>query len=85
MSDIDVTLRLPAHLVEQAQAEGILTNQRIAALIEAEMLRLQKWRNLDQSLEAARVAFRAEHGDLSEAEIMAMINELVHEARQSEA
>lgn len=60
MSDIDVTLCLAAHLVEQAQAKGILTNQRIAALIKAEMLPLQKWRNLDQSVEAARGAFRAD-------------------------
>jgi hypothetical protein len=42
MSDIDVTLRLPEDLVEQAQEAGILTYKQIAQLLHAELERLQR-------------------------------------------
>ena len=42
MSDIDVTLRLPEDLVEQAQEAGILTDQQVAQLLQAELERRQR-------------------------------------------
>jgi hypothetical protein len=81
MSDIDITLSLPEELVEKARAQGVLNNQRIALLIQAEIERMEGWRRLDQTLEPVREAFRADHEGMTEDEIMAMINDTVHEVR----
>ena len=37
--DVDVLLKLPEELVERAKAAGVLTDQRMATLIEAELKR----------------------------------------------
>jgi hypothetical protein len=63
MSDVDVTLRLPEELVEKARAQGVLNDKRIALLLEAEIERMEGWKSLDQSLEAARESFRATQAD----------------------
>lgn len=39
---MDITLKLPEQLVKQARAAGILTDERIASLIEAELERNQR-------------------------------------------
>lgn len=81
MSDVDITVTLPAELVERARTEGILNDQRIALLLEAEVERIERWHALDEALEPARAAFRAEHPNISEDELMDMINKAVHEVR----
>lgn len=81
MSDVDITVSLPAELVERARTEGILNDQRIALLLEAEVERIERWRELDQTLEPVRAAFRAEHPNMTEDELMDMINQAVHEVR----
>ena len=81
MSDVDITLTLPEALVEKARAQGVLNSERIALLLEAEIERMERWNSLDQSLEAVRAAFRADHPDMTEDEVIAMINDTVHEVR----
>lgn len=39
MTQIDITVKLPEELVERAQSAGILTDERIAGLISAELER----------------------------------------------
>ena len=81
MGDIDITVRLPETLVEQAKAEGILDDARIARLIQAEIDRVNGWRALDNSLEPVRAAFRADHADLSEDDVIALVTDIVEEVR----
>ena len=81
MSSADVTLSLPTELIERARQQGILTDQRVAMLLEAEIERIERWHALDQSLEPVREAFRKEYGHLTEDEVMDMINDVVHEVR----
>ena len=82
MSNVDVIVSLPTELVERARSQGLLNDQRIARLLEAEIERIARWKNLDQSLEPVREAFRAEYAQMTDDEIMAMINEAVHEVRE---
>jgi DNA-binding transcriptional regulator YiaG len=81
MTDVELTVRLPEALVARAKARGVLNDDRIARLLEAEVERVEQWEQLSQSLEPARAAFRAEHPGLSEDDLMAIINDLVHEVR----
>jgi hypothetical protein len=81
MTDVDITLRLPEELVEKARAQGVLNNKRVAQLLAAEIDRLEGWYALDQSLESARAAFRADHAEMSEGEIIAMIDNVIDEVR----
>lgn len=81
MSDVDVTLRLPQSLVEKARAQGLLNNERIARLLTAEIERVERWHGLDQALEPARKAFRADHPDMSEDDVAAMLNHIIDEVR----
>ena len=81
MSDVDVTLRLPESLVEKARAQGLLNNERIARLLTAEIERAETWHGLDQALEPARKAFRADHSDMSEDDVTAMLNDIIDEMR----
>lgn len=84
MSDIDVTLRLPETLVEKARAQGLLDSDRLARLLAAEIERGEVWASLDRTLEPARAAFRADHPNMSEDEITALMNEIIDEARAEE-
>ncbi len=81
MRNVDVVVSLPPELVERARTQGLLNNERIALLLEAEIERIGRWHNLDQALEPVREAFRAEHGEMTEDDVIAMINETVHEVR----
>ena len=42
MTAIDVTLKLPEELVAEARAAGILTDERVAQLLEAELERKRR-------------------------------------------
>jgi len=81
MSNMNITVSLPEGLIERARFQGILNDERIAQLLEAEIERIERWNQLDQALEPARDSFRAEYGHLSEEEVMDMINQEVHEVR----
>lgn len=78
MSDIDITLRLPEDLVEKARAKGILSNERIARFLQAEVERIEAWQALNQSMEPVRQAFRADHPDMTEDDVTEMIHDLLH-------
>jgi hypothetical protein len=85
MSDVQITVSIPEELVERARAEGILNDRRIAQLLEAEVERIERWHALDQALEPAREAFRSEHPNMTEHEVIDMINDIVHEVRSEQA
>ncbi len=78
MSDIDITLRLPEELVEKARANGILNNERIARLLQAEVERIETWRALNAAMEPARQAFRADHPGMTDDDVTDMIHDLLH-------
>lgn len=84
MTDIDVTLRLPEPLVEKARALGLLTPERMTRLLAAELSRMESWAVLDAALQPARESFRADHADLSEDEVLAMLSDLVREVRDED-
>jgi len=46
MVAVDITLKLPEELVNQAQAAGILTDERVAELLAAELERKNQVREL---------------------------------------
>jgi hypothetical protein len=51
MMAIDVTLKLPDDLVEQARAAGILTDERVAELLAAELERKRRVKTLFDDIE----------------------------------
>lgn len=79
MSDVDITLSLPEELVEKARARGVLNSRRIASLLEAEIERMESWSELKEILKPAREAFRADHANLTEEEVVALIDDIVHD------
>lgn len=81
MNHVTVTVSLPSDLVERAREKGLLSDARMAQLLEAEVERIEQWRALNASLEPARTAFHAEHANMTEDEVIAMINDMVHEVR----
>lgn len=82
MSNIDVTLHLPEDLVARAQAQGILSNERIAAFLQSELERLEAWKTLDQTLDPIREDFRADHPDMTEDDVLNMMSDIVREVRK---
>ena len=54
MNRVDVTLSLPEELVEQAKSVGVLTNERIAAWLEAEIKRQSHAQQLQETLRRLR-------------------------------
>lgn len=81
MSDVNVLLQLPETLVQKAQAQGLLNNERMARLLAAELERVEAWQRLNQLVEPARAAFRADYPDMNEDEIAAMLNDIIDEVR----
>jgi len=81
MTDIDVTLTLNDALVDEAREYGLLTGERIAALLDAELKRVKAWRQFQQALEGIHAASRDHFGDLSEDEVMAMMDSEVKSVR----
>lgn len=82
MSHIDVTLHLPEDLVTRAKAQGVLSNERIAAFLQAELERIETWKTLDQTLDPIREDFRADHPDMTEADVLELMSDIVREARK---
>jgi len=54
MTTVDVTLSLPEELVEQAKSAGVLTDERVAALLEAEIKRQINARRFQATLQQLR-------------------------------
>lgn len=77
MTRIDGTLSLPEELVEQAKSVDVLTDDRVAALLEAEIKHQSHAQNLQETLRKLRsveppltqeeiddeiASYRSEHG-----------------------
>lgn len=82
MNNIDVTLHLPEDLVTRAKAQGVLSDERIAAFLQAELERIETWKALDQTLDPIREDFRADHPDMTEADVLELMSDIVREARK---
>jgi hypothetical protein len=54
MNTIGVTLDLPEDLVEKAREAGVLTNEKVAELIEAEIERQSSMRRFQQTVQQLR-------------------------------
>jgi hypothetical protein len=79
---VSITLDIPEDLFERAKTQGLITNERIVQLLEAEMGRLEVWQRIEQNFALAGQSFRAEYGVLSDDEVMQMLTDVVHEIRQ---
>ncbi len=79
MTDIDITLRLPEDLVEKARARGVLSSDRIASLLLAEIERIETWQGLTDSFAVARNAFQEDHSHMGEDDVIDMIDCIIHE------
>jgi hypothetical protein len=84
MTSVNVTVELPESLVEQARAAGILSNERIAALLEMELAREAAWERLYQTAGIVRESASAEYGALSDDEVMQLVDEEIHIMRAEE-
>jgi hypothetical protein len=82
--NVQVTVNLPEALVEEARAAGILSNERIAALLEMELRREAAWERLNAAASQAREAAAADFGALSEDEVMQLVDEEIHLMRAEE-
>ena len=82
MNNIDVTLHLPEDLVTRAKAQGVLSDERIAAFLQAELARIETWKTLDQTLDPIREDFRADHPDMTEDDVLELMSDIVREVRK---
>jgi hypothetical protein len=71
VNTIDVTLHLPEDLVKQATAAGILTDERMTALLETEIERQKRVQRFAQTVQQLRALEPAITEDEVEAEIQA--------------
>ena len=52
MSDVEITIKLPEELVEQARAGGVpITGESVAAMIENELVRAEAVRRLREAMQ----------------------------------
>lgn len=77
-----IELRLPDEVAEQARSLGLLTDEKLTEMIEAEIWRKRQaaWAELKEMTEGLRADFRAEYGHLSDEEAQAMIDQWMHES-----
>lgn len=76
-----IELRLPDEVAEQARSLGLLTDEKLTEMIEAEIWRKRQtvWAELKEMTEPLRADFRAEYGHLSDDEALAMIDQWINE------
>jgi len=75
---VNLTVELPEALFEQAQAAGILNNERLVALVAMELRREAAWVRLNEAALIVRESAKAEYGDLSDDEVMQLVDEEIH-------
>jgi len=78
LMSVNLTVELPEALFEQAQAAGILNNERLVALVAMELRREAAWVRLNDAALIVRESAKAEYGDLSDDEVMQLVNEEIH-------
>jgi Holliday junction resolvasome RuvABC endonuclease subunit len=77
MTIINLTLELPEALAEEAQAAGLLSSERIVAMLEME-LRRAAWDKFSAAAAQVRAAAAGEFGDLSEEQIRELVEAEIH-------
>lgn len=77
-----IELRLPDKVAEQARLLGLLTDEKLTEIIEAEIWRKRQaaWQELKEMTEPLRADFHAEYGHLSDEEAQAMIDQWINES-----
>ena len=77
-----IDIQLPQELADKARAAGLLTSEKIAALLEAELeRRRQAAERLLETMDSLREVAREDFGGMTEEEFMRMVNEDVHAVR----
>lgn len=77
MTTITLTIELPETLAAAAREAGILSNERIAALLEMELTRQAAWDRLNAAAARVRESAAGEYGHLSDEEVMRLVGEEV--------
>jgi F0F1-type ATP synthase membrane subunit b/b' len=80
--NLNVDFRLPEDVVQRARLDGLLTGEKIAELIMAEIDRRREAAaaRLVTISEQLQANFRAEYGDLTDDEAQALIDQWIEEA-----
>lgn len=78
-----IDIQLSEELAEKARNAGLLTSEKIAELLEAELLRQRQEaaERMFKIMDELQAATREEFGHMTEDEFMEMVNEIVHEVR----
>lgn len=81
-----INLELPEEIEEKARAAGLLTSEKLAVLIEAELERQKQenWAALFTVMGELQGAAREELDALPDDEFTGMVNEIVREVRQND-
>jgi hypothetical protein len=77
-----IAFELPEALAEQARAAGLLTDQAVREMLEAELKRRQAWDRLFDIAEQIRTAAAPDFAGMTEEEVMDIINEEVRAVRE---
>lgn len=82
-----IPVELSKDVEDAARSLGLLTSEKIAQMIEAEVQRQRReaWEHLQAMIAPVQAAFREEYGHLSDDEVQAMIDEWIHEADEDAA
>lgn len=75
MTLVELTIRLPQALADEAKQFDLLRDERIAALLEREILREESWVRLSEMAEVVRASAAEKYGALSDNEMMDLVNE----------
>lgn len=79
MSPVDVILQLPEDLVNQAKAAGILTDERVTAWLQSELLRQRSITELRNDVRKLRALKPALTQNEIDAEVRAVRSENISE------
>ncbi len=82
MTLVNLTIEMPENIEQKARAAGLLTNEKVFELIEAELERKRKesWKRLQTMMDDISTAFRADYCHLTDEEAMEMIAQWGDEA-----
>lgn len=81
---VELTIRIPQALADEAKQFDLLRDERIAALLEREILREESWKRLSTMAEVVRESAAAKYADLSDDEMMDLVNEEIKIMRAEE-
>jgi len=81
VTDVTVHLTLPDELMKRAEAKGLLTDNRLQHLIEAELERADTWERFNRAAGEIREAASEMFGVLSDDEILQLVTAEIHAMR----